>query len=267
MFYKSKVLPRHWDDLELMIRDNYPHDEENDVILLGSYLKEPIADIRNKFPGKRLIVYQLEPLVNEHWWSPNYIIEILRSVDEVWDYDIENMYEIGSHGIQVIYKPFRYSESLKRINNIPDPDIDVLFYGTITERRMDIINSFLRPYFSSIRFVFLSNILGDQLDDFIGRSKIILNLNAHDNDRQKQSRIFYPIINNKCVVSEKSGVNYFEGLIEEVDLDSLPHRIMHLLQSEEWKDYSNCSDKYREMCSNPNIRVVLPGADSSFFSS
>jgi hypothetical protein len=232
---------------------------------LGSYLREPISEIRDRFPGKRLIIYQLEPLVDDHWWSPDYIMEILKEVDEVWDYDIENANKIGSHSIPVKYRPFLYSESLKRINNIQNPDIDVLFYGTLNDRRMNIINSFLRPYFSRIKFVFLSNFLESELDEFIGRSKIILNLNAHDNDKQKQSRIFYAVINNKCVVSEKSRVNYFDDLIKESDLMDLPDLIMNLLESERWRDYSNCSHQYKEMCSKGVPKINLPGVDFSFF--
>jgi hypothetical protein len=263
MFYKSKVLTKVWDDFELMIRDNYSYDEENDVILLGSYLKENIQSIRDKFPGKKLIIYQLEPLVSNHWWSTDRILNRIRSVDEVWDYDIENVNIIGSYKIPVKYRPFRYSESLKRIDNIPDPDIDVLFYGTLNERRLNILNSFLRPHFSKIKFVFLSNLLGDELDHFIARSKIILSLNAHDNDRQKQSRIFYPVINNKCVISEKSNVNYFGDLIIEADLKSLPIVIMDFLKNEKWKGYSNVSERYRDFCKSPGKMLELPGADHS----
>lgn len=59
------------------------------------------------------------------------------------------------------------------------------------------------------------------MEHFISRSKIILNIHANENHRQEQIRINYLLTNNKCIISEKSNINYFDNLINEVSGDNI----------------------------------------------
>jgi hypothetical protein len=57
------------------------------------------------------------------------------------------------------------------------------------------------------------------LDYFIRRSKVILNLHAFEPwNRQEQPRIFYALINGKYVLSEVSQINYFGDYIQQFSL-------------------------------------------------
>ena len=81
-------------------------------------------------------------------------------------------------------------------------------------------------------------------------------LNKLNNDKaisitiQKQSRIYYALINNKCVVSQKSKRNYFEDLIIELKEDFCAG-LLHTLESENWKNYSqNTAEKFKLQSTN-----------------
>lgn len=249
IFYKSTIIPSLWGDLETMIKCHYQtEDNSNSVLCLGTYLHESIDQIRLKFPGKKIIVYQLEQLVTNHWWSTEHIINNIKSADEVWDYDLENIKVLESHGIQSKFIPLRYTESLKRINNKENPDIDVLFYGSLTPRRYNIITQMINSdyYYNHINFVYLFNIDGEKLDDYISRSKIILNIHPNENHRQEQVRIYYPLINNKCIISETSSKNYFGDLILERSPEYFRNTIFYYLQNDLWKhDFQNVSERYK----------------------
>ena len=57
---------------------------------------------------------------------------------------------------------------------------------------------------------------GDKLwNDYIFKSKIVINLHYYDSCLQEQVRIFELLINNKVVISEKSLRNYFGNLVPE----------------------------------------------------
>lgn len=249
IFYKSKIIPSLWDDLETMIECNYQFKENLDsVICLGTYLHESVDQIRLKFPEKKIVVYQLEPLIPNHWWSTEHIIKNIKNADEIWDYDLDNIQVLKSYGIDAKFVPIKYTESLKRIKNKKHPDIDVLFYGTLTPRRYNIISQMINSdyYYNNINFVYLFNFDGPKLDDYISRSKIILNIHPHENHRQEQARIYYPLINSKCVISEKSDRNYFGDLVLERSPEYFRNTILYYLNDDLWKhEFKNVSEKYK----------------------
>ena len=76
---------------------------------------------------------------------------------------------------------------------------------------------------------------------------------------QKQTRIFYALINNKWVISEKSDKNYFGNLITEVnideDLSELGNIINDYIYNKKWKEYLNVSDKFKQMTENNLIKM------------
>lgn len=235
-----------------MLDENYCQNlDKNTTVVIGACVEYSVEKLKENeiFKNKNIIVYQLEPLLDNHWHAAEKIINNLKGADEVWDYDLDNIEILKKHGIEAKYRPFLYTESLKRIQNVDNPDIDILFYGTLLPRRTQVINNAIydsiyplnrEEIILNASIVCLNHVWGDKLDHYIARSKIILNLNPHDeNNRQQQSRIFYPLINNKCVVSERANKNYFGDLIAEF---STPQELLwligHMLENDNWKKYS-----------------------------
>ena len=243
----------HWNDIIQMINENYAHEyEHNDLLIMGVHHHHSIEKIKSENPEHgKVIIYQLEPLNKSHWWSEDHIISRLKDADEVWDYDLDNIKKLKSHGIDAKFKPFLYTEELKRIKNSPEPDIDILFYGTLSDYRYKFLEKINHCGIEVGTTVCAFALTEEILDEFIGRSKIIIDLQLNDKEKfiQKQTRLYYALINNKCVLSEKSSRNYYGDLILEADnnIDDVLKQATFLLTTEKWKDYSNSSEKFKQM--------------------
>lgn len=251
-FFHPNIGTKFWLEIVDMISENYVTNENHDsMVIINSSRNNNINDLKEDPWVKsknynKLIAYQLEPLIEPHYWSVNQMIENIRGADEIWDYDLHNIEVLQKYGIDAKFRPMKYTRSLKTINSDVEKDIDVLFFGSATEHRISMMNKFIWANHPGHKpnFVFLNDIYGSQLDNFIARSKIILNFNTWDNpnSRQQQTRIFKLLINEKCVVSEKSLYNYFGNSIYEFnrcDAQDLANKVGHILINELWKDPSN----------------------------
>lgn len=264
-YYYHDRYNEHWKDIELMIEENYVEDPSEDAcVILSTNLLLDIYCQRIPMPNHaKKIAYQLEPLIQNHWFSRNTIIDYLRQYDEVWDYDLDNIKTLKENGIDAKFKPFVYCEKLKRIKNKKDLDIDILFYGTMTKHRQYVLGNFVGRYLPyNLNLVNVFNITGNQLDEFISRSKMIIDLSTTGSSGekiQKQSRIYYALINNKCVISEKSDRNYFGDLITEVDFDDTLKQLGDVVRdyffNKKWENYSNVSEKFKIMSENNLMKL------------
>jgi len=244
-----------------MTEDRYGNDiGEKDTIIFALCNFRTIHDIKKEFYGaEKYIVYQLEPLHDKHWHTKEKIINNIRGADEVWDYDLDNIKILEQYGIKAKFKPFLYTDTLKTVKNKEDPDIDVLFYGSITKDRMELLEKLLHQGLMTEKFVMLFNYEGPDLDEYVARSKIILDMHTDSNHRiQKQTRLFYALINNKCVISEKSFRNYYGDLIVEVDRDEYVPTIMDYLNNGKWKTHTeNLSERFKSLSIEDILLNVL----------
>ena len=248
-----------------MVEENYNDYSQDTAVIMGIQHSLTKEQILPNLPSNinKVVVYQTEPLVKNHWHNSTTIIEKLSSYDEVWEFDYDNYLLLLENGINVKFAPVKYTHSLKKINSKFEPDIDILFYGASTKHRNDFFCSFPSGFafptadknyinrFKKLSIVCLNGIDDSRLDEFISRSKIILNLQPHkqenDEDRQSQVRMFYPLINEKCIVSEKSKRNYFGNTILEFsNHQELGEIVMDLILNDKWRDYpTKCSDYER----------------------
>lgn len=240
-----------FDHVEIMLRDlfgNHPV-YENTTLLLG-YNVFTIAEFNDtlateKAAGNKVIAYQLEQLYDKSPWLLPHCIEFLRQCDEVWDYDLNNIqYLWGVFGIKSKLRPMLYSNALKTI--VPTPyekcDIDFLFYGSMNKARSDMLN-YIQRYVGKNRVTYLDNAWGVELDEAISRSKVILNLHYYPVGRQEQVRMFYPVINGKCVLSEQSERNYLGKSILDVRAEDVPQVCDELVGSGAWRQMAESAPK------------------------
>lgn len=233
----NNVYANHWYNIAMMLDQNYP--TENACVLLGiySYTNEQNLRIQHNIgKNEKLIIYQTEPLVDSHWHTPEIIFNGLKQADEIWEYDINNYHYLRRHGFtNVSFKPFMYTKLLENIQE-REPEIDVLFYGSMTQYRSDVLQK-IDIFNKQMKFVFVYFITGNQLDDYISKSKIILDLNTWQKGYQKQSRISHLLNNKKCVLSEKSFLNFYKNGIMEFDIDifDFQDKVSFLLQNDNWK--------------------------------
>ena len=257
-----KMYSELWLDLAEMVFANYSHEHYNDCVLICPHqMSDHTTQYRSMYPGSKLIAYNTEPVHKNHWISIDWLISSFKEVDEVWDYDIQNIEIWKNYGIDAKFKPIQYTPVLKRIQNVEEPDIDVLFFGSPTIYRGKYVSDFCLSSIipdeemhiqHSIKFISGYQIFGKLKDELTSRSKIILNMAPYSGARQQQFRIAYDLINNKCVLSEKASYNYFDDMIVEYeDPNDLAAKIRYLLRDDNWKQYTNnsfedyCKRKYK----------------------
>lgn len=266
-YYYMDELAEHWAYLGDMLDENYASDLKNVSIIVGACVKYSVDYFRKLINDDsiKIIVYQLEPLLESHWFSTSKIISNLKGADEVWDYDLDNIKVLKENGINAKFKPILYTDSLNKIENYSNPTIDVLFFGSPTIKRYktlydpfiaNVIPEEIFDIISHTSIVNVYNVWGNnELTDYIRNSKIVLNMNPHDGKSiQQQTRISYLLNNNKCVLSEKSNRNYYGDIIYEFSSpNEMLSNIANILKNELWK---SCQflEKFKQYSKNSLLK-------------
>jgi SAM-dependent methyltransferase len=199
-------------------------------ILLGAHLLSP-EDATMVPPGS--ILYNLEQLGGPN--LPKHFYELALRL-QVWDYSRQNLekWNAMSCACQPVRVPLGYVPELSRIPAAANQDIDVLFYGSLNERRARIVKA-LKDAGAKVHATF--GVYGKQRDEFIARSKIVLNVHFYDAKIFEIVRVSYLLANSKAVVSECcSDIEVEKGLADSllgVPYDSLVESCLSLLRSDE----------------------------------
>lgn len=165
-----------------------------ETIVLGANLLPALSDR----PPRRAILFNLEQLSpGSPWWSERYL-DLLRR-RPVWDYSARNVALLRSMGIAATLCEVGHAEALRRIVPRETRDIDVLFYGSVNDRRRAAL---LALEDAGLRVVALFGVYGAARDDYIARSRIVLNLHYDEGRLFEVVRVSYLLANSCCVVSE-----------------------------------------------------------------
>ncbi len=220
------------------------------VFVLGYNCWPNLKFVKDKYPGFRIIVIQLEQFFRgSKWWNKN-TYNTLKFVDEVWDYELANIDFLRQYGIYARHFPMPFTNSLKILPPIDNlADIDVLFYGYMNERRMDILLD-LQNRLGKLKIITLFNVWGDELDSYLNRSKIILNIHYYKANIQEQVRMYYPVINGRCVLSEPSINNYFGNSIIECPYNEILQKTSELIKTGKWLDQARKSSEIFQNITN-----------------
>lgn len=208
-----------------------------DTVLIMGYNVAPYGPqkLRKDYPGKRIVVYQLEQLFDGSKWVNKHAAAWFNGCDEIWEYDLSNLDWLRRHGIKATYRPMVYTEALRELP-AAERDIDVLFYGFPTPRRTRIMSEWMAVSWDKYTTVWSTGLTGEKLRGYLARAKVVLNIHAFDKDcRQEQVRMFYPVINGCCVVSEKSPHNEFGKSIVVADTRKIVPTLNHVLKNGLWE--------------------------------
>lgn len=211
------------------IRENTFATNATNVILGAHLLAASQAAILP--PGS--IVYNLEQLGGPSLSHQFYEVALRH---EVWDYSLQNInkWKAMSCNLRPIHVPLGYVPELNRIAVVQKQDIDVLFYGSLNERRARIVEA-LRDAGVNVQVLF--GIYGQLRDECIARSKIVLNVHFYDAKIFEIVRVSYLLTNSKAVVTECCpGTEIEEGMTESVlavPYESLVDGCLSLLQNDD----------------------------------
>jgi tetratricopeptide (TPR) repeat protein len=180
------------------------------------------------------ILYNFEQIYLDSPWLTSTYLDYLAQYP-IWDYSKANIQELKRLGIDnVQFLPLGYVSQITRIESTASGDIDVLFYGYINERRQKIIDE-LKYHDLNVYTAF--NIYGNQRDNLISRSKIVLNIHYYDAKIFEIARVFYLLANRKFVVSEigsdADAENPFRTGVAFADYDSLVRTCLYYLHHPE----------------------------------
>jgi hypothetical protein len=165
-------------------------------ILLGAHL---LANDTALLPSDT-IIYNLEQSGDSPYSEAYYR---LAQYFQIWDYSPCNMEKWLGH--PCVFSPqlveIGYVPELRRIVSLPQPDLDVLFYGSANQHRRAILQQLES---AGVRLHATSNTYGPERDALIARAKIVLNLHYHHTGFFEAIRVSYLLTNSKAVVSEPS---------------------------------------------------------------
>lgn len=180
-------------------------------IVVGNLL-HPVQDERRVAPFRSgpFIVYQLEQLdIVAGLREGGKYFEFLDLASHILDYSRAGLAHLRARPNPpgVSFLPPGFHRCLEVTCPAPEQEIDVLFYGSHSERRGRVLEAVRAQ---GLNAVHLFNVYGEPLWDAIRRSKIILNIHSTPGFRALETVRIVPLLANRCfVVSEASDDNPF----------------------------------------------------------
>lgn len=165
-------------------------------IMIGTHQAVELPEL-----PKGTIIYNTEQIIEGSWWLTDRYVGLLRK-HIVWDYSHASIKKLREdYDVKDIhYAGLGYCPELEKVKRAQE-DIDVLFYGSISERRAKVLQSL---HDHEINLEVLFGVYGKELDEYIGRSKIILNIHFFEECFFEPIRVGYLLNNHCCVISEES---------------------------------------------------------------
>lgn len=178
------------------------------------------------------ILYNLEQADSNSPWLGAKVLGIFRQ-HVVWDYSERNAEGLESMGVMVAcVVPIGYAKELTRFSPDPEPDIDVLFFGSMNTRRRHVIDQMLA---AGLRVETRDGLYGEARDALIKRAKVVLNIHYYEAKILEVVRLSYLLANHCAVLSER-GIDaaedaaYAEG-VAFADYDRLAQRARELVDN------------------------------------
>jgi 2-polyprenyl-3-methyl-5-hydroxy-6-metoxy-1,4-benzoquinol methylase len=165
------------------------------TIVLGSNL---LAHAALTLPADA-ILYNLEQLDASSSWLTPPLLDLFRR-HTVWDYSVRNAVRYAALGLptpRVV--PIGWVPELERVPRAEE-DIDVLFYGSLNERRSTALDA-VRAVGLRVETAF--GVYGAERDGLIARAKVVLNVHFYQAKVLELVRLSYLLGNRRCVVSER----------------------------------------------------------------
>ena len=155
----------------------------------------------------------------------------------IWDYSENNIEFLRGKDCKRIKKyQIGYHEKLFRIPQRDLKDIDVLFYGSINDRRKKLLNELKE---SGLRVKALFGVYGAQRDEYISRAKIVLNCHHYDAKIFEIVRVHYLINNAVTVVSEVDSEtnidSFWRNIIFGVPFDEIVQECVKLSNNDAYR--------------------------------
>lgn len=196
-------------------------------IILGAHL---LAEQEYRSLPSGSIIYNLEQLGSEHLSEAYYR---LAEQYKIWDYSPINIerWKAQTCAFSPQLVEIGYVPELSRIASNMEQDIDVLFYGSLNEKRIAVLRQLEQ---AGVRVHAVFGVYGKQRDDLIARSKIVLNLHCYEAKLFEIVRVSYLLANSKAIVSEMApDIGEFQNAVAVFPYEKIVEGCLALLKDEE----------------------------------
>ncbi|MFT4702892.1 MAG: hypothetical protein ACI81R_000580 [Bradymonadia bacterium] len=146
-------------------------------------------------------------------------LELLKNAVDVWEFSEMNQAALSALGVSSQRVRLGYTSACETIE-LREPDIDVFFYGSITQRRRDVLKEVAESQLG-LHIAFDDDAFFR--DDKIARAKTVLTLRQSDDmGHVPRARIKF-LVNNGVLVVGEPGVesHSVDGLYIQTERDSL----------------------------------------------
>ncbi|QWD83485.1 hypothetical protein ICU98_08695 [Polynucleobacter sp. MWH-P3-07-1] len=199
-------------------------------IIIGCHLLDP--SLIKQIPPSSIILNTEQIHQDTSDWNKNIFAWVTNF--EVWDYSTRNIEKLNEIGIdKVRHFKIGFQQELVRLDNSQDKDVDILFYGSINQRRRGILEALAAK---GLKIKTLFGVYGKERDQWIQRSKLVLNHHFYMSQIFEIVRVFYLLTNSIAVVGEvnpSSSINSmcFEG-IYPARYDNLVSQCVEVVRNE-----------------------------------
>jgi len=223
------VAPAFWDVQQAL--DGY-----DDVVLFAQ-----MAQVIGQEIPKNSIIYNLDPLYDGSNLTNIGFLDVLRE-HRVVDYQKKNVEYLHSKGIWCEHMPYGWHKGLERVKPAEE-DIDVLFFGGVSDRRIKKLKELERSGMNVKIITY--GCYGEELDEVVARSKVIMNMHYFGIHPLQVVRINYLMANEKMIVSERGWDEeeneMYSGGLAFCDYDDLIETCRH---------YVNEADERKHIAAN-----------------
>lgn len=177
-------------------------------ILIGIHLLSP--NFIDQIPKSSIILNTEQIFSDTTHWNNNIYAWVKKF--EVWDYSTRNIEKLNSLGVSSKLFKFGFQKELARLNSSINKDIDILFYGSLNDRRKSVLKELEEK---DLKVKFLFGIYGKERDHWVERSKLVLNLHGYNSQIFEIVRVFYLLTNSIAVVGEVNESTSIDSMCRE----------------------------------------------------
>ena len=182
-----------------------------------------------QLPGNTIIVNTEQLGSAQHAWTDP-IVNLAQRLT-VWDYNRYNIEFLQTQGARDVRRlELGFQPRLARLNLVSEPDVDVLFYGSMGERRKRLLAAIEQR---GLRVRALFGVYGRERDAWIERSKLVLNCHHYETQIFEIVRVFYLLTNGVAVVGEVGPDTHieepFKSAIAAAPYEEIPARCAELV--------------------------------------
>lgn len=167
-------------------------------------------DANNQIPTTRYVVYQLEQLSVNGKLNSNYI-NLMNHSEGIIEYSTEN-YKYYDKDLINKVKFLPYFPKKYPISSNQAYDIDILFYGYLSGRRVEILNK-LQNAGHSVEIH--NNLTLEEMKQKIKQSRYVLSYGTYSNDYNDSFRVSFALELGANILYEDTKEDWYNNYIKE----------------------------------------------------